>query len=123
MGLLTFPVSYLPYVMIGLDLLMGGPSAAAQSVAGAVVGHFWWWGIWGGAIGARGGVLQSLGRAPAWMRNLVGEGHVPPPPPPAAGAGFGMGGGVEVIAPRQVVERNTRLTGHNWGTGRTLGTS
>ncbi|KAG6825971.1 hypothetical protein H0H93_016925, partial [Arthromyces matolae] len=58
MGLITFPVKYLPFTIIGMDLLMGGPAYAAQAVAGAVVGHFWWWGVWGTQPGARGGVLQ-----------------------------------------------------------------
>ncbi|KAG6866177.1 hypothetical protein C0991_007727 [Blastosporella zonata] len=74
MGLVTFPVKYLPYSVIAMDLLMGGPGHAAQAIAGAVVGHFWWWGVWGSQPGSRGGVLSAYANAPAWMRNLVGEG-------------------------------------------------
>lgn len=128
MGLVTFPVSYLPYVMIGMDLLMGGPGAAAQSVAGAVVGHFWWWGIWGGTIGGRGGTLEAYGRAPGWMRTLVGETGPPPPvgggPGAGAGANAGVGGGVHVIPPRRTATTGggtSAARGYNWGSGQRLG--
>ena len=103
---------------------MGGPGAAAQAVAGAAVGHFWWWGIWGGAVGARGGVLEAYGRAPQWMRRLVGEtGN-----PPAAGAASnaGSGGGVQVIPPRRPAEASgssSTSRGYNWGSGQRLGSS
>ncbi|RDB14656.1 Derlin-2 [Hypsizygus marmoreus] len=128
MGLITFPVAYLPYMMIGMDLLMAGPGAAAQAVAGAVVGHFWWWGIWGGGPGAQG-VLAPYGRAPTWMRTLVGEGALPPPPPGAAVGGAGVAGGVHVIPPRRTVDvarssgRGSGSSGYNWGNGQTLGSS
>ena len=117
MGLLTFPVAYLPYVMIGLDLLMAGPAAAAQSVAGAVVGHFWWWGVWGGAVGSSSGRLEPWARAPEWMRNLFGERGIPPP-----AAGSGSGGGIHVMPPRQRASGGSS-SGHNWGAGRPLGSS
>ncbi|GLB38768.1 hypothetical protein LshimejAT787_0506330 [Lyophyllum shimeji] len=94
MGLITFPVKYLPYTFIAMDLLMGGPGYAVQAVAGAAVGHLWWWGVWGAQPGARGGVLEPYARAPQWMRNLVGEGGAPPPPP---GQGAGVAGGVHVV--------------------------
>jgi len=48
-GLVTLPIQYLPYIMVGMDLLMGGPSAAAEATAGAVVGYGvcgeWHWGL------------------------------------------------------------------------------
>ena len=53
-GLITFPVRYMPFVMVGLDLLMGGPGAAAQSCVGAAIGHLWWWGVWGAGLGGQG---------------------------------------------------------------------
>ncbi|TRM62355.1 Der1-like family-domain-containing protein [Schizophyllum amplum] len=98
-GLVTFPVRYLPFVMIGLDLLMGGPGAAAQSCVGAAIGHLWWWGVWGASLGGQG-YLSAFGEAPRWLRNLFGE----------SGTRGGDGGfrmGVRV--------------GHNWGSGRRLG--
>ncbi|KAG5719108.1 Derlin-1.2, partial [Termitomyces sp. T112] len=36
MGIVTIPVKYLPYVIIVMDIFMGGPRYAAQAVAGAV---------------------------------------------------------------------------------------
>jgi len=127
MGLITFPVSYLPYVMIGLDLLMGGPGAAALSVAGAVVGHFWYWGIWNARQGASvaEGVLVSWGRAPRWMRWLVGETEAPPPP----GTTGASAGGVRIVPPRRTLSTaggnssgaGGSTTGYNWGRGRALG--
>jgi Derlin-2/3 len=41
-GLFTVPTRYYPYVVIGLDLIQGGPPAAACALAGALVGHTWW---------------------------------------------------------------------------------
>ncbi|KAF8074118.1 Der1-like family-domain-containing protein [Lyophyllum atratum] len=139
-GLITFPVRYYPYVIIGLDVLMGGPGYAAQAVAGAVVGHFWWWSVWGGETGGRGGALVAYGQAPQWMRNLVGEGRVPPPRPGEATAN--SGGGVHAMAPRQTLATGSGAgrtgagaggaarrggssgsTGYNWGSGQTLGSS
>ncbi|KAG6810651.1 hypothetical protein H0H92_010914 [Tricholoma furcatifolium] len=133
-GLFTFPVKYLPYVIIGMDLLMGGPAYAAQAVAGAVVGHLWWLAVWDGQVGSRGGVLQAWLTAPAWMRNLVGEGNRPPPPPGQAASN--SGGGVHVSAPRQTLATGSGATtsrattsgssgstGYQWGSGRTLGSS
>ncbi|TFK64202.1 DER1-domain-containing protein [Pluteus cervinus] len=126
MGLITYPAKYTPYMMIGFDLLMGGPSAAAQGVVGALVGHLWWWGIWGSGEGAGGrGVLEEMGRAPGWLKGLVGE------------SDQAAGGGVQVIPPRRPLggnstggaggsttttsERN-RGSGYNWGSGQRLGT-
>ncbi|KAF8234956.1 DER1-domain-containing protein [Tricholoma matsutake] len=128
MGLVTLPVKYLPYLMIGMDLLMGGPRAAAESVAGAAVGHFWWWSIWGGAVGARGGILETFGRAPGWMRNLVGEGDAPPAsggPGAGTGSNAGTAGGVQVIPPRQPAGASggSSTRGYNWGSGQRLGRS
>ncbi|KAG5337620.1 hypothetical protein C0989_009110 [Termitomyces sp. Mn162] len=129
MGIVTIPVKYLPYVIIVMDIFMGGPRYAAQAVAGAVVGHFWWWGVWGSQLGSRGGVLHRYASAPAWLRNLVGEGNIPPPPPGEVSAN--SGGGIHIVPPRRTLATgsgsgsngNTRSSGHNWGAGRTLGSS
>ncbi|KIY45076.1 DER1-domain-containing protein [Fistulina hepatica ATCC 64428] len=115
MGLVTFPVTYLPFAMLGMDFLMGGPTAAAQSLAGAIVGHMWWWGVWGTVAGASGGVLAGLGRAPAFLRNLLGQGSVQ-----QGAANAGAAGGVHVIPPR-VVQATASTSGHNWGAGQRLG--
>ncbi|KAI0000705.1 DER1-domain-containing protein [Russula compacta] len=106
MGLITLPIRYLPYTTIGLDLIMGGPGAAAVSVTGAVVGHLWWWVIYGedgrGLPGTR-----EFGRAPSWVRAVVSE-----------GAGPNVAGtGVHAIPPRQQRVPPARATGYNWGGG------
>ncbi|KAI0827164.1 hypothetical protein BC628DRAFT_206332 [Trametes gibbosa] len=77
-GLITFPVIYLPYMLVGMDLLMGGPGAAAISISGAVVGHLWWWGVFDT------GALRNVGAAPGWLRAYFGE----------TGGGTGGVGGV-----------------------------
>jgi len=119
MGLITLPIKYYPYVMIGLDLLMAGPQVAAQSVAGAVVGHAWWWSVWGGELGSQG-VLSSYARAPQWMRNLLGETGTRPPPA-AGGTAAGLAqSGIHVSTSRQATQ-STTSTGHTWGSGRRLG--
>ncbi|TFK70103.1 DER1-domain-containing protein [Pluteus cervinus] len=74
MGSITYPAKNMPYLMLGLDLLMGGTSAAAESVVGALVGHLWWWGVWGSGEDAGGrGYLDEMGRAPGWFKGLIGE--------------------------------------------------
>ncbi|KAF5318854.1 hypothetical protein D9619_010968 [Psilocybe cf. subviscida] len=129
MGLVTIPIVYYPYALIALDLVLGGPKAAAEAVAGAAVGHLWWWAVWGGGLASRG-LLQTWGGAPAWMRTLMGEDLRPPPTPDAlGGAAAGLArGGVHVSAPRpQAATANAAggatTTGYSWGSGRRLGTS
>ncbi|TFK49325.1 DER1-domain-containing protein [Heliocybe sulcata] len=110
-GLLTLPVQYLPYILVGMDLIMGGPGAAAQSISGVVVGHAWWWVIFGGGAGASG---RNLGSAPGWLKRMLGQRDG------VATRLAGTAGGVHVIPPRarQVVEETT---GHRWGSGHRLG--
>jgi Derlin-2/3 len=124
-GLITIPVAYYPYLMVGMDLVMGGPAAAASGVAGLIAGHGWWWSIYGGAGGR--GALERWGRAPVWMRRLVSGG------PQGAGAvnttggnaGSGTMGGVHVIPPRVRTDGSssgsTTTTGYQWGSGQRLG--
>jgi len=110
MGLVTLPVKYLPYIMIVMDLLMAGPAAAALAIAGAIVGHFWWWTMWSAERGRRP-LLEPYSHAPAWMRWIVGDGTGP----------AGVRGGVQVIPPRNPAGGST--FGYNWGSGgRRLGT-
>lgn len=75
MGLFTLPVEYLPYLMIFLSLLTGGPKAAGNAVAGALVGFAWYFLVWR----ARGkqGMLAKYGRAPEWLRQQFGERRQP----------------------------------------------
>ena len=108
-GLITIPVAYLPYALVGLDFLMGGPGAAATSITGVVVGHVWWWGVWHSRNWA------AWGTAPRMLKDWIdGDGTRP----------GNLGGGVQVIPPRRRDYDETRATtsGHQWGSGRRLGT-
>ena len=104
-GLITLPVKYLPYLFIAMDFLMGGPSAAAVSISGAVVGHLWWWGV------HDTGALRGWGSAPSWVRNLMGE--------RGGFAGAVNMGGVHVVPPRRAQEPENTAA-RNWGPGRRL---
>ena len=109
-GLVSIPLVYFPYALILLDLLVGGPGAAAHSVTGAVAGHLWWWSVWDTRV------LQTLGRAPAWLRSLIGNSEGSPD-----GAGSSSSSsGVYAIPPRRVREE-TESVGHKWGSGNRLG--
>lgn len=89
-----------------MDLIMGGPGAAAVSVTGAVTGHLWWWVIYGD--GGRGlPSLRNIGRAPSWVHRLVSDG---------VGPGV-VGTGVHVVPPRQQRGASARTAGYNWGDG------
>ncbi|KAI0056617.1 DER1-domain-containing protein [Artomyces pyxidatus] len=118
MGLVAIPMQYLPYVLIGMDLIMGGPKAAATSVTGAVVGHLWWWSIFGPDGQGLPGV-RAWGNAPGWMRSLVGGN---------AGPNIAPGSGVHVVPPRARGQDRAgaraggSTTGYQWGSGNRLGT-
>ena len=125
MGFITVPIKFFPYVLIGLDFLMAGPSLAAQSVAGAVVGHLWWWGVWGSGLGSQG-IWSAYASAPGWLRDFFGERHSGGQPPAAGGAAAGLAqGGVHVMAPRRTTASrgSSSTTGYAWGSGRRLGDS
>ncbi|KAJ7574388.1 Der1-like family-domain-containing protein [Mycena floridula] len=120
-GLITIPVAYWPYVMLLFELLTGGPYLVAMCLPGTLVGHLWWWGVWGSDVGGRGGVLVELSRAPVWLAEYMGDTQPPPGAGPGAGRGANAGGGVTVIPPRHV--QNQQATGgtYNWGSGNRLG--
>ncbi|KAF5329160.1 hypothetical protein D9611_013192 [Ephemerocybe angulata] len=126
MGLVTLPVRYFPYVMVVMDLLMAGPRAAAESVAGIIVGHAWWWGVWGGDLSATGGVLAEYALAPAWLRRFFGEGarrrrEGEGTRTATGGVATGLrASGIEVVAPRRVANASSP-EGHQWGQGNRLG--
>ncbi|KAJ3490878.1 hypothetical protein NLI96_g1119 [Meripilus lineatus] len=110
-GLVSIPLVYFPYALILLDLLMGGPRAAAQSVTGAVAGHLWWWLVWDTRR------LHAFGRAPAFLRSWIGNSDGNPD-----GGSSGRSTGVHVIPPRRLREEG-RSTGHRWGSGNRLGST
>ncbi|KZT70400.1 DER1-domain-containing protein [Daedalea quercina L-15889] len=109
-GMISFPVRYLPYVFIALDLLMEGRAGAARAISGAIVGHLWWWGVWDSRV------IERYGTAPAWLKRLFGQ-----DPGPSA-HGSWKRGGVQGVPPRQVREES-RPGGHRWGSGHRLGDS
>lgn len=121
MGLITLPVKYFPFVLIGLDLLMGGPGAAAHAVAGAVAGHAWLWAVWGTSLGGTG-PLAGYARAPRWLGDwLDGSNRRGPETSGAGGPGAGLAaGGVHVQPPRRA---GTSTGGHSWGSGQRLGSN
>ncbi|KAK7038906.1 hypothetical protein VNI00_010540 [Paramarasmius palmivorus] len=110
-GMITFPVKYYPYVMLGLDLLTGGPGAAAQSLPGAVVGHLWWWGVW------QTRALEELGKAPKWLAAWFGDrsGSL------GEGSSGSTGTGVHVVPPRSRAQPAAGGSGSFRGAGHRLG--
>ncbi|KAJ2913802.1 hypothetical protein MD484_g6617, partial [Candolleomyces efflorescens] len=96
MGFFTLPLSTLPYLLIFVGLLTGGPSGAGIAVAGVVVGFVWFHLIWKG-FGEKStfgnthapGALAEYGRAPGWLRDLFGERRQP-----TNGGGLKKGGNI-----------------------------
>lgn len=147
MGLVSVPLRYWPYALLAMDFLMGGPQAVASSISGLVVGHLWWWGVWGtDADRARGqgGFLLGVASAPMWLKKLFGEERAPGGAPgtetrnatsilAAGGSGTAAhgeaSGGVHVFAPRNRPlggssgSSTSTTTGYNWGSGTRLGNS
>jgi len=124
-GLITIPIIYFPYALLGMDLLNGGPKEAAQSLPGALIGHLWWWAIWSNdaSMGGRGGPYVEYGRAPALVANWFGERRDGGTNAPGAGRGANSGSGVQVVPPRRRAEEGAPEThGHRWGGGQRLGT-
>ncbi|KAJ4467016.1 Der1-like family-domain-containing protein [Lentinula aciculospora] len=116
-GLISIPVKYFPFALLGMDLLSGGPRAAAVALPGAVVGHLWWWGVFGTEAGGRGGPMAEYGRAPRWLAKWFGETSGP-----SANSIRATGSGVHVVPPRARTEETAQTThGYRWGSGNRLG--
>ena len=92
------------YQWTGMDAVTGGTRAAAVSVTGAVIGHLWWWMMYGEDGRGLPGV-REFGRAPSWVLGLVGAA------PNVAGTG------VHASPPRQERQPRAHTTGYNWGGG------
>jgi hypothetical protein len=45
-GLFTVPTRYHPYAVVLLNLVQSGPREATHALAGALVGHLWWYVSW-----------------------------------------------------------------------------
>jgi len=101
---------------------MAGPSGAAAAVAAVAVGHLSWWGFWGGNLGSEGR-YSSWGKAPEWLKNLLGD-RLSGGSGPQGGAAAGLArSGIHVTAPANRRGPSENLTGHQWGSGKKLGTS
>ena len=102
------------HALTAMDLLMGGPAAATQSVTGAIIGHLWYMAVYGDD--GRGiPAIRAFAQAPGFIQALVGTG------PRIAQMGSS---GVHVPAPRQRAGDSAsagRSTGYNWGSGNRLG--
>jgi len=126
-GLVQLPIKYLPYIILLITLLVYGPGGVAMSLPGAIVGHLWWWGVWGSEVGGPGGILQPWSGGPRWLREWMGEGNAPPPAAraPDGSTGANLGTGVRVIPPRRQAEASAdpagtgagTSTGYDWGRG------
>jgi len=124
MGLVTVPIRYYPYILMGFDLLIGGPYAAALAVGGALTGHLWWWSVWGGSLGSNG-LLTTRARAPEWLRRFMGESGPRAQLQGAGGEAEALArGGIHVTAPRRpatAANAAPPVNGYSWGSGRRLG--
>ncbi|KAG9311806.1 Der1-like family-domain-containing protein [Chiua virens] len=113
MGFITIPVKYFSYALLAIDVING---RAFENITGMIVGHLWWWCVWGAGTGAGGlehGPFASLGSAPGWLRDWFGE--------RAGDRRATNRGGYQVHPPRERAEQAARGTGHNWGSGQRLG--
>ncbi|KAJ7636871.1 Der1-like family-domain-containing protein [Roridomyces roridus] len=130
-GLITVPVTYNPWIMLAFELLGGGPGAVAAALPGTVMGHLWWWGVWGSRAGGAGGILQEWGIAPAWLRSWFGESGAPRPGSRNLNGttGANAGSGIHVVPPRRQVgteppvASGSSSSGYRWGSGNKLGSS
>lgn len=116
-GLVSFPIKYMPYVMVLMDFIMAGPGAAAQAIGGALVGHVWWWGVFGRMGGGRTGLLAPYGVAPSWVKKLVSTGAQVEG---QGGSGSGSAAGDSTGA--ATGSQQQQAPAHRWGSGNRLGT-
>ena len=103
--------------LVVLDLIMAGPEAAAASVTGIITGYALWMLEWRETPGSPPpGSGRVFGRAPGWLKAIVGDGAVIPP------SGTSRPGNT-VQPPTRDASSGSMTTGYNWGTGRRLGNS
>ena len=121
-GLVTFAQKWYPLVLLGLDTLNYGTQGAAVAVTGLISGYAWWMLEWKETLGSPPpGSGRIMGRAPNWLKKLIGDQTRDEVPPPAGGVH------VQVPAGRALNDggRPSRpaTSGYNWGTGQRLGSS
>lgn len=122
-GIVTFAQKWYPLVLLGLDTLNYGKGGAAVSLTGLISGYAWWVLEWKETPGSpRPGSGRIMGRAPDWLRRLIGDQTRQPVPPPAGGvevrvpAGRALNDGGRGPAP-------VATSGYHWGSGQRLGAS
>jgi Derlin-2/3 len=124
-GIISLRNLYLPYVLVVLDFVMGGPQAAIQSLTGLITGHMWYFLEFSQGEGARGTVL---GRAPRWLKKWLGDEDEVRPPGGSNAAAHVSRAPVTTpygtaIPPRRREQPAGSESGHSWtGTGQRLGT-
>ena len=112
-GLVTMKHEYLPYAMVVLDLVMGGPSAAASAVTGVISGYAWWYLVHNADAGRPG---NDFARAPQWLKDVMGQSGERVVP----GVGRVMNEGRNRAAAAGRAAAQT-ARGHSWGSGQRLG--
>ncbi|GAB1527853.1 hypothetical protein RhiTH_011041 [Rhizoctonia solani] len=147
-GLISVKNIYFPFVMLGMDLINGGPPALLQSLTGVIASHIWFMlfpdpselrsvPATSSGVQSYGGsstyTLSGGGRAtstaaarlsaPGWRKYAVAPGWVRW----LVGGIHEQGGtetrswGTAVVPPRAGAEQGAKSTGHNWGSGQRLG--
>ncbi|KAF8703178.1 Derlin, partial [Rhizoctonia solani] len=147
-GLVSVKNIYFPFVMLGMDLINGGPPALLQSLTGVIASHIWFMlfpdpselrsaPATSSGVQSYGGsstyTLSGGGRAtstaaarlsaPGWRKYAVAPGWVRW----LVGGIHEQGGtetrswGTAVVPPRAGAEQGGKSTGHNWGSGQRLG--
>ena len=119
-GLVTFAQKWYPLVLLFLDFLNYGKPGAAVSLTGLITGYAWWMLEWKESPGSPPpGSGRIMGRAPNWLKRLIGDQTRSGVPAPA--------GGVHVqVPPGRALNDGGRpsrpaTTGYNWGRGQRLG--
>lgn len=125
-GLITFAQKWYPLVLLGLDTLNYGKHGAAIALTGIISGYIWWMLEWKETPGSPPpGSGRILGRAPAFLRAIIGDqtrAEVPP-----------VGGAVHVQVPRgralndggrpSPASNPAASGGYQWGRGSRLGST
>jgi len=121
-GLVTFAQKWYPLLLLFLDFLNYGKPGAAVSLTGLITGYAWWMLEWKESPGSPPpGSGRIMGRAPDWLKRLIGDQTRDGVPP--------LAGGVHVqVPPGRALNDGGRpprpvTTGYQWGRGQRLGSS
>jgi len=117
-GLLTIKALYFPFALVGMDLISGGPGAAMISLTGVIIGHLWYILEWQERGAGRPGRGEGavVGRAPQWLKRMIGQGTEDPGGQPVDRRPYGT-----AFVPRGASSLAAEATRHAWGGGHRLG--